>query len=157
MAKQHLPRSTVKWGPGFLTQKPLNGQQPRGNKPQPYTKQRLRKTKPSTQPNADGKVPSEPNGCLFDGNSQIHLPREDNGSQKSSDPPESYPVKVETQYLLLKTKELTRVLSDYTVESCVVCGVKQRSGWLFTLFDDSWGLLCGTCGYKLSQKLSANN
>ena len=119
----------------------------------------LEKPNPPTQPKEDGKAPSDPKDHSFIGNTQNHLLWEDKGSQKSSDPPESCPQKVDTQYLSLKTKELTRLPPDYevNVESCVVCGVKQRPDWRFTLFDDSWGFLCGRCGFKLSQKLTTNN
>jgi hypothetical protein len=34
----------------------------------------LEKPNPPTQPKEEGKVPSEPNGCLFSGNTQNHLP-----------------------------------------------------------------------------------
>ena len=79
-------------------------------------------------------------------------------SQKSPDPPESCPDKIDTQYLSQKTKQLTRLPPDNEVslESCVVCGIKQQPDWIITLFDESWGFLCGPCGFKLSQKLTNN-
>jgi len=45
----------------------------------------------------------------------------------------------------------------YGAESCIVCGVKGRPDWQVTQFDDSGGFLCGTCGLKLSEKLSNHN
>jgi hypothetical protein len=60
--------------------------------------------------------------------------------------------------LTLKAKSIYRLTMDcYGLETCVVCGVKARPDWQVTQFDDSWGFLCGTCGLKLSEKLSNHN
>lgn len=60
----------------------------------------------------------------------------------------------EIEFLASKTKELTRLTADVEIETCVACGVKDRLDWLVTLFDDSWGHLCGPCGLRLSEKLN---
>jgi hypothetical protein len=59
--------------------------------------------------------------------------------------------------LASRTRELTRLITDFGVETCVACGFKGRMDWQATLFDDSWGLLCGSCGDKLSEKLEVSD
>jgi hypothetical protein len=56
--------------------------------------------------------------------------------------------------LVIKAKEVVRLNMDFGIENCVSCGTKGRPDWQITLFDDSWGFLCGSCGEKLSNKLS---
>ena len=56
--------------------------------------------------------------------------------------------------LLLNAKSLTRLESDYGIETCLVCGVKGRPDWVLVGFDESWGFLCGTCGLALSEKMN---
>ena len=56
-----------------------------------------------------------------------------------------------------KTKSVCRLTMDFGIETCVSCGAKGRPDWQVTLFDDSWGFLCGPCGQKLSEKLSDRN
>ena len=58
--------------------------------------------------------------------------------------------------LASKAKELTQLTTDFGIETCVLCSVKEHPSWQVTLFDDSWGLLCGSCGLKLSERLSKN-
>ena len=58
--------------------------------------------------------------------------------------------------LAAKTKELYLLTLDFGVDFCVLFGVKERSEWQVTDFDDSWGFLCGPCGLKLSEKLTKN-
>lgn len=58
--------------------------------------------------------------------------------------------------LALKAKSVYRLTMDFGIETCVVCNVKGRPDWQVSLFDDSWGFLCGTCGLKLSERLSKN-
>jgi hypothetical protein len=55
-----------------------------------------------------------------------------------------------------KTKSVVRLTMDFGVETCVACTFKGRPDWQVTLFDDSWGFLCGPCGQKLSERLSKN-
>jgi hypothetical protein len=56
--------------------------------------------------------------------------------------------------LTAKAKSVYRLTTDFGVETCVCCGAKGRPDWQVTLFDDSWGFLCGPCGQKLSERLS---
>lgn len=39
--------------------------------------------------------------------------------------------------LASKTKEITRLTTDFGVETCILCSVKARPDWQVTLFDDS--------------------
>lgn len=55
--------------------------------------------------------------------------------------------------LASEAKELYRLTMDFGIETCVLCGVKGRPDWQVTLFDDSWGFLCGSCGQRLSERL----
>ena len=57
--------------------------------------------------------------------------------------------------LAAKAKSVCRLTMDFGTESCAGCGVKGRPDWQITLFDDSWGFLCGSCGDKISSKLSS--
>jgi hypothetical protein len=59
--------------------------------------------------------------------------------------------------LVGKTKSVGVLPPHFGVETCVVCGVKGESYWQVTLFDDSWGFLCGSCGQKLSDKLGKHD
>lgn len=54
-------------------------------------------------------------------------------------------------------KELVRLKSDFGIETCVGCGVKGRPDWQITLFDNTYGLLCGPCGSKVSELLGESN
>lgn len=56
--------------------------------------------------------------------------------------------------LAAKAKSVYRLTMDFGVETCVCCGAKGRPDWQVTLFDESWGFLCGSCGLKLSEKLN---
>jgi hypothetical protein len=56
--------------------------------------------------------------------------------------------------LAAKAKEVVRLTMDFGIENCVSCGTRGRPDWQVTLFDDSWGFLCGACGEELSNKLS---
>ena len=58
--------------------------------------------------------------------------------------------------LIGKTKSVGLLPPRFGVENCVICGVKCESYWQFTLFDATWGFLCGPCGQKLSDKLSSH-
>jgi hypothetical protein len=58
--------------------------------------------------------------------------------------------------LALKAKSVYRLTMDFGIETCVVCNHKGRADWQVTLFDDSWGFLCGLCGLKLSERLNKN-
>jgi hypothetical protein len=53
-----------------------------------------------------------------------------------------------------KTKSVCRLTMDYRSETCVICEAKGQGEWQVTQFDDSWGFLCGSCGLKLSERLS---
>jgi hypothetical protein len=59
--------------------------------------------------------------------------------------------------LALKAKSVYRLTMDFGIETCVVCNHKGRADWQVTLFDDSWGFLCGPCGLKLSERLNKND
>jgi hypothetical protein len=65
----------------------------------------------------------------------------------------AYPQNISLKELALKTKSVYRLTMDFGLETCVLCNAKGRPDWQVTLFDDSWGFLCGTCGLKLSEKL----
>jgi hypothetical protein len=54
--------------------------------------------------------------------------------------------------LVEKTNVIVR-LQEETQGECVCCHSKGRLDWQVTLFDDSWGLLCGGCGDKIAEKL----
>lgn len=56
--------------------------------------------------------------------------------------------------LASQTKELTRLATDFGIETCVLCNGKGHVDWQVTLFDESWGLLCGPCGTQLSKRLN---
>ena len=58
--------------------------------------------------------------------------------------------------LALKTKSLYRLEFDFGINTCIICKVQDKSDWQITEFNDSWGLLCGPCGIKLSEKLNKN-
>ena len=58
--------------------------------------------------------------------------------------------------LCSKAKSVYRLTMDFGIETCVICGAKGRPDWQVTLFDDSWGFLCGPCGQKVSERLSKN-
>ncbi len=58
--------------------------------------------------------------------------------------------------LASKAKSVFRLTMDFGIETCAACGTKERPDWQVTLFDDSWGFLCGPCGLKLSERLSKN-
>jgi len=51
-----------------------------------------------------------------------------------------------------KTKKLERLTPDFQ-DRCVVCGLQGRMDWQITRHDDSWGLLCGSCGEKVEKRL----
>jgi hypothetical protein len=59
--------------------------------------------------------------------------------------------------LAAKAKEVVRLTTNFGVETCIACASKGCPDWQVTLFDDSWGFLCGPCGQKLSEKLSSHN
>lgn len=63
---------------------------------------------------------------------------------------------VSLEDLVSKTKELVRLTTDFGIETCVSCGFKGRLDWQITLFDSSWGLLCGSCGEKVAERLNKN-
>lgn len=56
--------------------------------------------------------------------------------------------------LALKTKSLIREHSNSESETCILCNTKDTPQWQVTLFDDSWGFLCGLCGDELSRRLT---
>jgi hypothetical protein len=58
--------------------------------------------------------------------------------------------------LATQTKELIRLTTDFGIEKCFLCGSKGRPEWQVTLHDGSWGLLCESCGQKLSERLNKN-
>jgi hypothetical protein len=55
--------------------------------------------------------------------------------------------------LALRAKSIYRLTMDFGIETCICCGAKGRPDWQVTSFDDSWSLLCGSCGVKLSERL----
>jgi len=55
---------------------------------------------------------------------------------------------VSLEDLATKTLKLERLQSDYD-DKCCICGFTGRQVWQVTLFDGSWGFLCGPCGEKL--------
>jgi hypothetical protein len=59
--------------------------------------------------------------------------------------------------LSLHAKSVNRLDTDFGTETCIVCDVKGNPCWQVTLFDDTWGFLCGPCGEKLSNKLMNRN
>jgi len=54
--------------------------------------------------------------------------------------------------LAVQTKKLERLTPDFQ-DRCVVCGLQGRMDWQITRHDDSWGLLCGSCGEKVEKRL----
>ncbi|MCW3983193.1 MAG: hypothetical protein NWE96_04275 [Candidatus Bathyarchaeota archaeon] len=58
--------------------------------------------------------------------------------------------------LAAKAKSVYRLTMDFGIETCVCCGAKGRPDWQVTLFDESWGFLCGPCGLRLSERLSSH-
>ena len=60
---------------------------------------------------------------------------------------------VSFEELVAKTKSVYRLTMDFGIETCVCCSAKGCPDWQVTLFDDSWGFLCGSCGLKLSERL----
>jgi hypothetical protein len=157
MAKQHLTYSTSNWGRVAFQPKdhPVDQQPQRNNrnhKPPPNTKQqfKFRKTKsPHTHPSTRENMPSEPKDKSTDQNSPNHLAPQDKASQNSPNP--NQPKTHSLESLHLKTNKIERLPANYEAESCAVCSTKQPPDWIVTLFDDSWGFLCGPCGFKLSQ------
>ena len=86
-----------------------------------------------------------------------NLESEETGKQAQA--PDSCPAcplvrKLDPRRPIGKTKSVGLLPPRFGVETCVICGVKCESYWQFTLFDESWGFLCGPCGQKLSDKLS---
>ncbi len=57
------------------------------------------------------------------------------------------------QELANQAKELVRLSTDFGTETCILCGERKRPKWQITLFDDSWGMLCGQCGEKLAKEI----
>lgn len=55
--------------------------------------------------------------------------------------------------LVSKTKSITRLTSEYN-DKCFLCGFNGRMDWQATLFNGSWGLLCDSCGQKLTERLN---
>ena len=56
--------------------------------------------------------------------------------------------------LALQTKSVTRLTTNFGIDTCKLCKAKSHSEWQVTAFDDSWSFLCGPCGLKLSEKLN---
>jgi hypothetical protein len=54
---------------------------------------------------------------------------------------------------VLSLKRLTLDFQD----TCAVCGFKGRMSWQATKYDNSWALLCGSCGDKLDKKQQEAN
>lgn len=103
----------------------------------------------------DGKMPSETNYGLVYEENQKNLAELRRAIQFGSDSfgaNANIPLKLEE--LLSKTKELTRLTTDFGIQTCILCNNQVRSDWQITLFDDSWGFLCGRCGQNLSERLS---
>jgi hypothetical protein len=82
-----------------------------------------------------------------------------NNVEKASDTPlklgkvNNSVTNVELENVSLKVLKLER-LHDNWQDKCVVCGFQGRMDWQVTEHNGSWGLLCGGCGQKLSERLS---
>ena len=63
---------------------------------------------------------------------------------------------INLEELALHTKSVTRLTTNFGIDTCKLCKAKNPSEWQVTAFDDSWGFLCGPCGLKLSEKLNKN-
>lgn len=50
-----------------------------------------------------------------------------------------------------KIKSLIRLTSSYGNETCLNCKQTKQASYQVNLIDDSWGLLCEDCGYKLEK------
>lgn len=51
-----------------------------------------------------------------------------------------------------ETLKLERLVGDFQ-DKCVICHFEGRMDWQVTKHDSTWGLLCASCGDKLSKKL----
>jgi len=51
--------------------------------------------------------------------------------------------------------KLERLTGNFR-ERCVVCGFSDRMDWQVTLHDQSWGLLCSSCGLKLEKLIEGS-
>jgi len=58
--------------------------------------------------------------------------------------------------LASKTPKLERLEHEDSQGECVCCHEKGRLDYQATLFDGSYGLLCGPCGIKLIERLNRN-
>ena len=63
---------------------------------------------------------------------------------------------INLEELALQTKSVTRLTTNFGIDTCKLCKAKNPSEWQVTAFDDSWNFLCGPCGLKLSEKLNKN-
>jgi len=59
--------------------------------------------------------------------------------------------------LMQHTKALTRLTMNFGEDRCLLCHDLTHMEWEVKDFDDTWGLICGSCGLKLSKKIAANN
>ncbi len=55
------------------------------------------------------------------------------------------------------TKNVCRLDTDFGIETCVLCGTKERPDWQVDLYNGEWGFLCGPCGLRLTEKLNNQN
>jgi hypothetical protein len=55
--------------------------------------------------------------------------------------------------LAKNTKSIHR-LNEESQAECICCDKRNRVDWQVDYFDGSWGMLCGPCGQKLSERLS---
>jgi len=83
---------------------------------------------------------------LIMGKSELQNP------MKSEVSEESEVSEVVLEALVSKTLKLERLDPSFK-DKCVVCGFSGPMDWQATSHDGSWGLLCGSCGDKLGNKL----
>ena len=58
--------------------------------------------------------------------------------------------------LALQTKSVTRLTTNFGIDTCKLCKSKVHPEWQVTASDDSWDFLCGSYGLKLSERLNTN-
>ncbi len=154
MAKQHLPRSTTQWGPWLFNPKTLQWT----SNPTEITNTQ----NPNPTQNSDLEKPTPPHNqeqtrrchlnltpAALGETTKIIFPGKIREAKKLRSFRE-FPDKVDTQYLSVKIKTLTKLPPDYEVniESCVVCGAKQdRIGYSLCLMIHA---VPGPCGFKSS-------
>jgi len=118
----------------------------------------------STEPSLGGKIHLEPENQVEEKGAlpENNLVSDTSKTEKQAETPAKVMqlgnsgTNLTLEELAPKAKSIYRLTMDFGIETCICCGVKGRPDWQVTLFDDSWGFLCGPCGQKLSERLSKN-